>query len=52
MRERLRCFFVREDTPYDEFVAKYQARTMGGKLFYLFMHLVPGLIAYGLINVP
>ena len=52
LKKRLRCFLVREDAPYDAFVEKYQARTMGGKLFYLFMHLMPGLLAFGLINVP
>src|ERR1700727_385694 len=52
LKKRLRCFLVREDAPYDAFVEKYQARTIGGKLFYLFMHLMPGLLPFGLINVP
>jgi len=51
MRDRLRRFFVREDAEYDGFVARYQARTLAAKVFYLFMHLLPGLLAYGLINI-
>jgi hypothetical protein len=50
--ERLRRFFVREDAEYDALVVKYQARTVAGKIFYLFMHLLPGLLAYTLINIP
>ena len=49
--ESLRRFFVREDSEYDAFVKQYQARTLGSKIFYLFMHLLPGLLAYVLINI-
>jgi hypothetical protein len=52
MRERLYRFFVRDDAEYDTLVQKYQAKTLPGKSFYLFMHLLPGLLADGLINIP
>ena len=48
----LRAFLVRDDPEYQAFVDKYQARSLGAKVFYLFMHLVPGLLLYLLINVP
>ena len=31
---------------------QYQAKTLLGKFFYLFMHVLPGLLAYVLINIP
>jgi hypothetical protein len=46
----LRSFLVRDDPEYQAFVDKYQARSLGAKVFYLFMHLVPGLLLYLLIN--
>jgi len=52
MRERLQRFFTRDDPEYDAMVQRYQAKTLLAKLFYLFMHLVPGLLAYVLINIP
>jgi CAAX protease family protein len=52
MEERLRRFLVRDDAEYDRLVKQYQAQTLAGKFFYLFMHLLPGLLAYVLINIP
>ena len=52
MRDRLRTFFIREDAEYDAFTARYQARSTGAKALYLILHLVPGILAYALINVP
>lgn len=49
---RLRSFLVRDDPEYRAFVDQYQARTVGAKAFYLFMHLLPGMLVYLLINVP
>jgi membrane protease YdiL (CAAX protease family) len=49
---RLRRFLVREDAEYGELVSQYQATTPAGKIFYLFMHVLPGLLAYVLINIP
>ncbi len=46
MEERLRRFLVRDDAEYDRLVKQYQAQTIAGKFFYLFMHLLPGLLAY------
>ena len=37
---------TRPDAEYETFVAKHQARTTVGKLFWLGMHLLPGLLAY------
>ena len=39
-------FFVRDDAEYDTLVQQYQAKTPLGKFFYLFMHVLPGLLAY------
>lgn len=47
----LRRFFVREDALYDHYAAVGQAKSLGGKVFYLLMHLLPGVIAWALINV-
>lgn len=52
MKERLRRFFIREDPEYNALVERYQAKTVAGKFFYLFMHVVPGLLAYVFINIP
>ena len=52
MKERLRRFFVRNDVEYEAWIQQYQAKTLAGKFFYLFMHLLPGLLAYVLINIP
>jgi membrane protease YdiL (CAAX protease family) len=52
MKERLYRFFVRDDAEYDTLVRQYQAKTLAGKFFYLFMHVLPGLLAYVLINIP
>jgi hypothetical protein len=50
MKELLYRFFVRHDAEYDTLVQRYQAKTLPGKFFYLFMHLLPGLLAYVLIR--
>jgi uncharacterized protein len=52
LNEHISRFFVRQDAEYDAFVDQYQARTSLAKVFYLFMHLLPGLLAWLLINVP
>jgi hypothetical protein len=52
LEERLRQFFVRDDAEYDALVERYQAKTPITRFFYLFMHLLPGLLAYTLINIP
>ena len=49
---RIRRFLVRDDPKYQAFVDRYQAKTPAAKLFYLFMHLLPRLLAYLVINVP
>ena len=47
----LRRFFVREDPLYEHYAAIGQAKSAGSKAFYLLMHLVPGILGWGLINV-
>ena len=44
-------FFSRDDPQYDSFVARYQAKLPAAKILYLFLHLLPGIAAYALINV-
>lgn len=47
----LRRFFVREDTLYHRYAAIGQAKSLTAKVFYLLMHLLPGMLAWALINV-
>ena len=47
----LRSCFVREDATYDHYAAVGQARSSTAKLFYLFMYLLPGMVAFVVINV-
>jgi hypothetical protein len=48
----LRRFFVRNDVEYETLIQQYQAKTLAARFFYLFMHLLPGILAYVLINIP
>jgi hypothetical protein len=50
-RDWLRRFFVREDVVYDHYAAVGQAKTPPTKAFYLFMHLLPGVLAWALVNL-
>ena len=43
-------FFKRSDPKYDAYVERYQARSIAGRIFFLLMHLLPGIIAYFLIR--
>lgn len=52
MQNILGKVLVREDVQYDIFVAQYQAKSVSSKVFYLSFHLVPGVLAYVLINLP
>jgi len=47
----LRKFFVRADPAYTAAVAQYQATTPSSKAINLLLHLLPGVLAYALINV-
>lgn len=51
VKGRLHRFLVRDDPEYQSFVDRYQASTVGAKAFYLCMHLIPGVLAYLVINV-
>ncbi len=44
--QRLRRFFVREDQKFDALVRLHRATGTGQTVFFLAMHLVPGLLAY------
>jgi hypothetical protein len=48
----VKYFFVREDSQYDRFVVEHQAATAWSRLTYLGLHLLPGILAFLLINVP
>jgi len=47
----IRRFFVREDAIYDHYAAIGQATSRRAQAFYLFMHLLPGIMGWVLINV-
>jgi hypothetical protein len=47
----LRRFFVRDDAVYVTFEAHYQAKTTLSKAIYLFLYLLPGIVAFVCINV-
>src|ERR1700727_588673 len=47
----LRRFFVRQDPIYEHYAEVGQARSSSAKLFYLLMHLLPGVTAWAFINV-
>lgn len=47
----LQRFFVRDDALYDRYAAIGQAKSLTAKVFYLLMHLLPGVLAWALINV-
>lgn len=47
----LRRFFVREDTVYYHYAAIGQAKSPRAKVFYVLMHLLPGILLLVLINV-
>ena len=47
----LRRFFVREDSLYDHYAAIGQPNSRSAKVFYLLMHLLPGVLGWALINV-
>ena len=44
-------FFVREDDRFDHWSSQYQATTLTSRLSYLGLHLLPGILAFLLINV-
>ncbi len=46
-----RRFFAREDAAYDQFESAYQAKTVSAKALYLFLYLLPGIVAFVCINI-
>lgn len=47
----LKQFLIREDKTYDKWQQDYQAKTLGGLCFYIFMLLAPGIFAFVLLNI-
>jgi len=47
----LQRFFVKEDPVYDRYSAIGRAQSTLAKTFYILMHLLPGILAWALINV-
>jgi hypothetical protein len=47
----LRRFFLREDPVYARCESTYQAKTAPAKILYLFLYLLPGIVAFVFINV-
>jgi membrane protease YdiL (CAAX protease family) len=47
----LQRFFVREDPIYEHYQATYQAKSTAAKILYLFLYLLPGIVAFVGINV-
>ncbi len=45
-----RGFVVRDDPIYDHYASTYQAKTITSRLFYLFMHLAPGVFGALVLN--
>ena len=50
MREKIWNFFNRKDEEYDRFVENHQAKSGSQKFLYIFLHFVPGILAYVLIH--
>ena len=48
---RLKRLFMREDAVYDYYSAKYQAKTPMGKLAYLSLYLLPGILVFIVVNI-
>jgi uncharacterized protein len=48
---RLKRLFMREDPVYDYYSTKYQAKTPMGKLVYLSLYLLPGILAFIVVNI-
>jgi membrane protease YdiL (CAAX protease family) len=46
-----RRFFVREDPAYANHESAYQAKSTPAKALYLFLYLVPGIVAFVFINI-
>lgn len=39
------------DATYARYAEKYQARTPGARVFYILAYLIPGVVAYSLVNI-
>jgi hypothetical protein len=48
----IKSFLIRSDPQQVEFTAAHKAKTASSQLLYLALHLLPGFLAYLLINVP
>ena len=48
---RISNFLIREDKDHDDYGNKYQAKSLASKAFYLFFHLLPGILVYVVVNI-
>ncbi|MBW2368230.1 MAG: hypothetical protein JRH15_10120, partial [Deltaproteobacteria bacterium] len=48
---RISNFLIREDREHDDYGDRYQAKSPALKAFYLFFHLLPGIVVYVAINI-
>jgi membrane protease YdiL (CAAX protease family) len=50
-KDAIRRFIAIDNPTYDKYAAKFQAKTPRSRLFYLFAYLLPGIVAYFLVNI-
>ncbi len=48
---KLKRLFMREDAVYDYYSTSYQAKTPMGKLVYLSLYLLPGILVFIVVNI-
>lgn len=48
---KLKRLFMREDAVYDYYSTRYQAKTPPGKLVYLSLYLLPGILVFIVVNI-
>lgn len=51
MKDTISRFISSENPTYDAYAAKYQAKTPLSKALYIFAYLLPGIVAYVLVNI-
>lgn len=51
MKESISRFISVDNPTYEAYAEKYQARTLLGKALYIFAYLLPGIVAYLIVNI-
>ncbi|MCA6453282.1 MAG: CPBP family intramembrane metalloprotease, partial [Chitinophagaceae bacterium] len=51
MKQSIQNLLLVENQTYDEYSLKYQAKTTVSKFLYIFAYLLPGVVAYFLVNI-